>query len=67
MTSIPPSVSINQQNWDRQWSPNVLEFYYDGDNPSCYSSYTGLTPLGKDWWGGLLGFTGAGFIQKTVP
>lgn len=56
---------IEDDRYDN-WSPNVLEFYYDGDTPTCYSTYMGITPLGKDWWGGLLGFCGNGFIQETV-
>ncbi|XP_021980578.1 uncharacterized protein LOC110876724 [Helianthus annuus] len=55
---------IEDDRYDN-WSPNVLEFYYDGDTPTCYSTYMGVTPLGKDWWGGLLGFCGNGFIQET--
>ena len=65
--SVQRTIWINQNDGFEHWSPNILEFYYDGDNPTCYSTYMGKTPLGKEWWGRLLGLCGNGFIQETVP
>ena len=70
MTNIPAPVEntiwVNPHNQSCFWAPNVLEFYYDGDSTCCYTTYMGRTPLNKEWWGGILGYCGSGYLQKTV-
>ncbi|KAM0064930.1 hypothetical protein Hdeb2414_s0003g00108781 [Helianthus debilis subsp. tardiflorus] len=68
-SSIPDCVEnavwLNRDDQSVYWSQNFLGFYYGGDSQFCYSTYMGQTPLDREWWGGVLGYCGDGFMHET--
>jgi hypothetical protein len=48
------------------WSKNVIDFYYNGDAPFCYSGFLGNKELGHDFWGTLLGLHGYDRLSPIV-
>jgi hypothetical protein len=50
----------------RNWSPNVVEFYNNGDVNCCFSSILGTRPLGQNFFGTLLGYRNNGRLRHEV-
>ena len=63
--SIPGPVENNNFR-NQNWSRNVLQFYYNGDQPGCTSDYGDDGVLDRNWWGTLLGFERGGLIWSYV-